>query len=199
MIAATLTCPECGASMVLRAARQGRFAGRPFYGCATFPLCRAAHGAHPDGKPLGIPGDAATKAARCRAHDAFDLIWKTGMMSRKGAYAWMRWRLGLADEEGHIGRFDVATCERLLTVLATLRLDDPRTAAMRHAVKLELAWRFGWGTRWWATVADILGVEEPVYLIELTAVQCEQVIMRLASSHDRMRHGEHGGGEMIAS
>ncbi len=33
-------CPLCGSPMVLRTARQGPNAGKPFYGCPRFPLCR---------------------------------------------------------------------------------------------------------------------------------------------------------------
>jgi restriction system protein len=32
-------CPRCGTPMVLREAKQGKFAGRPFWGCASYPKC----------------------------------------------------------------------------------------------------------------------------------------------------------------
>lgn len=35
------SCPRCGARMVRRVARQGRSAGEAFWGCETFPRCRA--------------------------------------------------------------------------------------------------------------------------------------------------------------
>jgi restriction system protein len=34
------SCPRCGASMVLRTARQGANAGGQFWGCSTYPKCR---------------------------------------------------------------------------------------------------------------------------------------------------------------
>lgn len=34
-------CPKCGAVMVLRTARQGANRGQSFFGCSTFPQCRA--------------------------------------------------------------------------------------------------------------------------------------------------------------
>jgi restriction system protein len=34
-------CPRCGSRMVSRVARQGRNAGQSFWGCDTFPRCRA--------------------------------------------------------------------------------------------------------------------------------------------------------------
>jgi ssDNA-binding Zn-finger/Zn-ribbon topoisomerase 1 len=110
-------CGECGSPMVLRETK--RFPqkdGTPgkFYGCSTFPACRGTHGAHPSGEPLGVPADAATKQARIRAHAAFDKLWKGGLISRKEAYDTMRRELGYTDETGHIGRFGVEECERLI-------------------------------------------------------------------------------------
>lgn len=37
----TLSCPRCGRPMVLRIARRGSNAGSQFYGCSTYPACRA--------------------------------------------------------------------------------------------------------------------------------------------------------------
>ncbi|WP_307726277.1 topoisomerase DNA-binding C4 zinc finger domain-containing protein [Pseudomonas cichorii] len=37
---ATNACPSCGASMVRRTARKGKYAGRQFWGCSKFPVCK---------------------------------------------------------------------------------------------------------------------------------------------------------------
>lgn len=34
-------CPTCGQPMLQRTARQGSQAGKPFWGCTTYPACRA--------------------------------------------------------------------------------------------------------------------------------------------------------------
>jgi len=34
------TCPTCGADTILRTARQGKSAGKQFWGCSRFPICR---------------------------------------------------------------------------------------------------------------------------------------------------------------
>lgn len=34
------TCPRCSRSMVMRTARRGRNAGRPFWGCSRYPICK---------------------------------------------------------------------------------------------------------------------------------------------------------------
>jgi hypothetical protein len=117
-----LQCPEpgCGALLVLRESE--RFE-KPFYGCSAWPQTRCAgtHGAHPDGSPLGIPADQGTKAARVRAHDAFDAMWKGMGMRRDDAYRWLSKQLGLTAEEAHIGRLSIAQCEKLIAAVdATL-------------------------------------------------------------------------------
>jgi ssDNA-binding Zn-finger/Zn-ribbon topoisomerase 1 len=105
-----LTCGECGMSkMRLIALPTGHF-----YGCARYPTCRGTHGAHPDGSPMGTPGDTLTREARMRAHEIFDQLWKTGKMSRDDAYKWLAQKLGMTKETAHIGRFDVKTCERVI-------------------------------------------------------------------------------------
>lgn len=35
-----VSCPRCGAPMVLRTAKRGEHAGRQFYGCSRYPKCR---------------------------------------------------------------------------------------------------------------------------------------------------------------
>jgi restriction system protein len=35
------TCPRCGNRMILRTAKQGSRAGKPFWGCAGYPRCKA--------------------------------------------------------------------------------------------------------------------------------------------------------------
>lgn len=36
----TTTCPRCGNALTLRTTNRGAHAGKPFYGCSTFPKCR---------------------------------------------------------------------------------------------------------------------------------------------------------------
>ena len=33
-------CPECGATMVRRTATKGRYSGRKFWGCSSYPSCK---------------------------------------------------------------------------------------------------------------------------------------------------------------
>lgn len=113
---ATLTCPECGAPMVLRTSRYG-----PFYGCSTYPACKGSHGAHKNGIPLGTPANAATKLARIEAHEVFDTLWKRRGMSRWEAYRWLATELKLTPDQCHIGLFDEAQCQRVIQAVQARR------------------------------------------------------------------------------
>jgi ssDNA-binding Zn-finger/Zn-ribbon topoisomerase 1 len=102
--------------MHLKVSRHGLF-----YSCERWPACDYTHGAHVDGQPLGTPGDKKTRLARTRAHAFFDQLWRRPGMNchdrrsaRLAAYTWLRVKLGLSDQECHIGRFDAATCERVV-------------------------------------------------------------------------------------
>ncbi|MDP8204898.1 MAG: topoisomerase DNA-binding C4 zinc finger domain-containing protein [Candidatus Tenebribacter mawsonii] len=33
-------CPKCGAEMVLKTARKGKFRGKQFYSCSNYPSCK---------------------------------------------------------------------------------------------------------------------------------------------------------------
>lgn len=118
----TLKCPECGGRMVLRESKYG-----PFYGCADYPDCRAAHGCHPDGRPLGKPANKETKQARIAAHEAFDKLWKPpeGRMKRKDAYRWMQAALDMTKDEAHIGNFDKEQCAKLIEAVEKYLKENP--------------------------------------------------------------------------
>lgn len=132
--AAALVCPECGAAMVLRRTAKFKWrdgVGRLFYGCSRWPACDATHGAHPDGRPLGIPADKATKQARTLAHAAFDSLrekrgWVGGHKETHGAYVWLGRKLGIPEteikEKCHVAMFDSATCARVVEICEAAKL-----------------------------------------------------------------------------
>ena len=112
-----LVCPECGAMLKLRNGKHGLF-----YGCEKYPKCKASHGAYPDGRPKGTPGDKETRKARIYAHRIFDRLWKPKgeekpRMTRSQAYTWLKKGLKLTDDEGHIGKFTIAQCEALVALV----------------------------------------------------------------------------------
>ncbi len=107
-----MKCPECGAEMVLRNSRYGKF-----YGCSRFPLCRATHGAHPDGKPLGTPANKELKLRRMEAHRALEKHfgkWET--MTRKDKKSMYKW-LKKNTRTGHVGSMNEQDIQDLLKLL----------------------------------------------------------------------------------
>ena len=119
-----LCCPECGGEMILR--KSPKYP-KPFYGCLHYPLCRATHGAHPDGRPLGKPADSVTKRWRIAAHAALDPLWgrdeegihcQIQKRHRRAVYAWLAEQLGIRNvgEECHIAMFDSEQCQRVIDV-----------------------------------------------------------------------------------
>lgn len=110
-----LKCPECGHDMQLRNSRFGKF-----YGCTQYPNCNATHGAHRNGKPLGIPANKETKQWRITAHDAFDTLWKprrSAPMSRGEAYRWLQDSMKLSPDDCHIGRFTIDQCKKVVELI----------------------------------------------------------------------------------
>src|SRR5580700_2416837 len=82
----SVICPYCEqpAKLVDSAEIYG---GRSYGWAYLCSPCRAYVGCH-DGtkRPLGRLANADLRAAKIRAHDAFDKLWRGGAMSRSQAY-----------------------------------------------------------------------------------------------------------------
>jgi ssDNA-binding Zn-finger/Zn-ribbon topoisomerase 1 len=181
-----LACPNCGPErgsiMVQR--RRGSD-GAPFWGCERFPRCKATHGAHPDGTPLGVPGTMDVKLARIRAHDALDRLWTEGGMHRNGAYAWLSEAMGIPRESAHIGAFDAAQCN-IVVQLATEKLDAIRQDPLRgerDQIRAVIGEKFGHTfraarrARTW--LAAELRIDGKLRVHEMTEAQCREALVLL--------------------
>lgn len=104
-----VTCPKCSAPMEQR---KGKFG--PFFGCSRFPECDVIRDCRYDFSPSPEWSDGITRAARVRAHATFDVLWKSGAMSRDDAYAWLASRLGV--ERIHMKKLTLAECARVVEV-----------------------------------------------------------------------------------
>jgi hypothetical protein len=82
--------------------------------------CEAYVGCHGESdKPLGRLAKADLRAAKILAHASFDRLWRGDrkiFSSRSAAYAWLGMKLGKSKEECHIGEFDVATCNNVVSM-----------------------------------------------------------------------------------
>lgn len=113
-----ITCPYCGAAAVLREGAYvygERSKGELLYVCANYPKCDAYVGVHRGTRrPLGTLADAELRNKRIRAHKLFDQIWQNGLMTRKEAYRWMEYFMGIPKDTGHIANFSGYRCEELM-------------------------------------------------------------------------------------
>lgn len=120
-----LNCPYCGNACRLVGGLE-IYPHRPdldhkkFWLCAP---CDAFVGCHPNTtKALGTPAKPRLRALRKNAHAVFDPIWKNGLMTRKGAYAWLT-RATHSGTQVHIGEADEKLCE-LIIQLSVEKMND---------------------------------------------------------------------------
>lgn len=67
-------------------------------------------------RSLGRLANSELRALKKEAHDAFDKIWRNGMMCRTDAYSWLSEQIGTPLEVTHIGMFDVENCKKVIQI-----------------------------------------------------------------------------------
>lgn len=72
MNAEARVCPRCASPMVLRTARRGQYEGQQFWGCSTYPNCRAVVGVAGQSQDPERDAEALTAAAGTSAQAEFD-------------------------------------------------------------------------------------------------------------------------------
>jgi hypothetical protein len=112
-------CLECGkrAKLVRGAAI---YPHRPdlFDGFYYLCECGAYSGCHKGTQNAkGAPCGPRTRAARKRAHEAFDPLWEYGAMPRAEAYQWLAEALGMHKAECHIGFMGWQDAERVVAAV----------------------------------------------------------------------------------
>jgi len=135
-------CPYCSrpARMVLGSAlyqRRTDLAERLFWACKP---CDAWVGCHTKGsyeivdgqrvdhdgtEPLGTLANFELRTLRGKAHTAFDWIWRSRVMPRQAAYAWLSKELGVPVPQCHIAMLPAELCRRVVALMAE-RVADGR-------------------------------------------------------------------------
>lgn len=121
MKAEKVICGECGRDAFLVSGAD-IYPHRPdlyrlkFWKCE----CGAYVGCHRGrrARPLGTPAGAGTRGLRHMVHGEFDVIWKSGKMTRNEAYGWLADKLGIEREKCHVGMFDSDRCREVLGILS---------------------------------------------------------------------------------
>ncbi len=113
-----IVCPYCGSVAVLRDGKYvygDRTKGERLYVCSNYPNCDSYVGVHKGTSiPLGMLANSELRNKRIRAHKLFDSIWKNKLMSKKEAYRWMEYFMGVSENDAHIGKFSDYRCEELM-------------------------------------------------------------------------------------
>lgn len=113
-----LKCNYCGSPTVIRPASEV-FCDPKRTGyvciCSRYPKCDAYVSVYPGTKtPMGTLADSQLRRKRIVAHQFFDYIWKSGIMSRNQAYCWLADTLFLNKEQAHIAQFGDYLCDRVI-------------------------------------------------------------------------------------
>lgn len=79
--------------------------------------CNAYVGVHHNNPnaPLGTMANKELREWRKKAHALFDPLWKSGKMSRKQAYLWLKEKTG---RWIHMGESDIETCKEVIELLS---------------------------------------------------------------------------------
>lgn len=113
-----LKCPYCGAQAVLAPAslvRRDAESNEKVYVCARYPVCDAYVSAHQESLlPMGTLADRHLRIKRRQAHIALNRLWERGLMTKKEAYHWLQYQLGIPESEAHIGRFAEYRCNQVI-------------------------------------------------------------------------------------
>mgnify|MGYP001614746201 FL=1 len=111
-----VACP-CGSAAVIVGGEK-LYPHRPDLFEKKFFLCDCGRyvGSHATGHPLGVPADAPTRAARGRAHAAFDPLWKDKHFETRGsAYRWLSAKLGV-EGEVHIANMNAEEADNIASL-----------------------------------------------------------------------------------
>lgn len=60
--------------------------------------------------------DRKTHKARRKAHENFDVLWKSGLLSRTDAYKWLAKALKISQEKCHMKQMDYETAKKVVTI-----------------------------------------------------------------------------------
>jgi hypothetical protein len=103
-------CDCCGSANIVFCSNPKDYAhGQDTWCCSD---CEASIGCHPNtNTPLGKMANSETRAMRYKAHDVFDLLWKSGLVSRVMAYKWLAAELRIRAKDCHISWFTIEQLE----------------------------------------------------------------------------------------
>lgn len=114
-----MRCPYCGSSVRLRSADgiyTNNGSGTRLYVCDSYPGCDAYVRVHAGtDTPVGNLANAKLRALRGVAHQHFDRLHKSGLMTKAEAYTWLAYMLQSPLAQAHIGYLSEYYCELVIS------------------------------------------------------------------------------------
>ncbi len=87
--------------------------------------CNARVGCHKGtARALGNVANEVLRLKRMEAHRRFDVLWKSGQMSRTGAYRWLAREFHLPDGRAHIGGFEMDQCQKVIELCEKMKNEE---------------------------------------------------------------------------
>ena len=109
---------HCGRPAVLRSAEGICKTHRPgamVYVCSDYPACNSFVMAHSDTlAPMGSLAGPELRRLRYEAHQEFDRLYKTGLMTRNEAYRWLSYIVQAPMSHAHIGHLGEYYCRMVI-------------------------------------------------------------------------------------
>ena len=94
-----------------------------------FPTCDSYVTARKKaGLPMGTLANSELRHKCLETHRVFNRLWESGLMTRKSAYLWLRAKLGLPEDETHIGRFSTFRCEQVIQLCESFYCANKKVA-----------------------------------------------------------------------
>jgi hypothetical protein len=136
-------CPYCGAAIELRSADgiyKDNSAGAMLYVCSGYPDCDAYVRVIPGSKtPVGSMANGVLRALRREAHQYFDRLHLTGMMTRKDAYEWLACILQTPLTRAHIGCLGEYYCQLVIDESKKILANWRRANAGKYVYRMRSA------------------------------------------------------------
>ena len=114
-----MRCPYCGAPVVFRSADgiyRENHRGTMLFVCSRYPVCDAYVRAQPGTRiPMGELADPELRTLRRTAHQYFDRLHESGLMTKQDAYRWLAATIGAPMEKAHIGWLGDYYCRKVIT------------------------------------------------------------------------------------
>ena len=128
---------HCGRPAILRSAEGICRTHRPgamVYVCSAYPACNSFVMAHPGTKePMGTLAAPELRRLRYEAHQQFDQLHKSGLMTRQEAYRWLAYMVQAPMSHAHIGHLGEYYCKVVIQESKKL-LDQQRRATVSGEV-----------------------------------------------------------------